>query len=130
MGVFYYLFSISVSSTLLGLQFAYIGNIWFFVLTRGEFLVIAITIKNFPTTSSLNFYIVCPTSILVLIAFDNERFAKTIFTFFSKFKEDAKVSIFCLCKYLSKRISTAIYGFLNSSKKQTKSTFLTFPTCL
>ena len=102
-------FQFFLSSTLLGLQFAYIGNCWFFVLTRGAFLLIAITIKNFPTTSSLNFYIVCPTSILVLIALDNERFGKTIFIFFSKFKVDAKLSIFCLCKYLPKNLYSNLW---------------------
>ena len=80
-------FSIFLWNTFLRLQFADIGNSWFFVLSRGEFLIIALTINNFPTTCSLNFYIVCPTSILVLIAFDIERFSKTIFSFFSKFKE-------------------------------------------
>ena len=96
-----------LSNTLLGLQFAYIGNPWFFVFTRGQFLIIAILIDNFPTASSLNFYIVCSTTILVLIAPDCERFSKIIIIFFSKFKEDAKIIIFCLPRKLTISMPTA-----------------------
>ena len=87
-----------ISNTLLCLQFAYIVNKGSLVLTRNEILSVAITIDNFPTASSLDFYTVCSTTILVLIAFYCERFAKTIVRFFSIFKENTNISTFCLLK--------------------------------
>ena len=79
-------FPVLILITLLGFQFANVGNAWHLIISKSKLfsIDISISMKNFPTASSFNSDISCSATISLTIALDFEWLDVSFFFFFPK----------------------------------------------